>query len=392
MGMDTANNEKLLREMLEKNFLYSLVFGENFRWEYEKLKNALHLGQYGCVIMMICRGEGRMREKKLMENTKKLAQELVKVFSQEKYQAVVGPYTMGKISIYLDFGDRMPAYEEREKIRVLCHEIVRYRKVERGVKMEVAMGIGGTYPIESAHNSYIEALDSIGYSKNDTPMLYERCIKQQLSRLQYRELKEELLKNVGRGRMEALLVLRQMFKTLENLSPVTRKNKILETIVLATREVQFADYSEADFMDYIACAKEIDSMDWDAMKEKAEQQIRYLVKVVRFSKQMVRSELVTQTIQFMEEHYQEEISLQEVADQLGVTPQHLSKLFKKETGKNYIDWLTHLRIEKAKEILLTGKVSIREVGYLVGIQDPNYFSRLFKKNVGVSPSEYLKGN
>lgn len=392
MGMDTANNEKLLREMLEKNFLYSLVFGENFRWEYEKLKNALHLGQYGCVIMMICRGEGRMREKKLMENTKKLAQELVKVFSQEKYQAVVGSYTMGKISIYLDFGDRMPAYEEREKIRVLCHEIVRYRKVERGVKMEVAMGIGGTYPIESAHNSYIEALDSIGYSKNDTPMLYERCIKQQLSRLQYRELKEELLKNVGRGRMEALLVLRQMFKTLENLSPVTRKNKILETIVLATREVQFADYSEADFMDYIACAKEIDSMDWDAMKEKAEQQIRYLVKVVRFSKQMVRSELVTQTIQFMEEHYQEEISLQEVADQLGVTPQHLSKLFKKETGKNYIDWLTHLRIEKAKEILLTGKVSIREVGYLVGIQDPNYFSRLFKKNVGVSPSEYLKGN
>lgn len=62
--MEPTGKEAILREMLEKNFLYSLVFGENFRWEYKTLKDALHLGQYGCVIMMICRGEGRMREKK----------------------------------------------------------------------------------------------------------------------------------------------------------------------------------------------------------------------------------------------------------------------------------------------------------------------------------------
>lgn len=390
--MEPTGKEALLREMLEKNFLYSLVFGENFRWEYKTLKDALHLGQYGCVIMMICRGEGRMREKKVEENTENLIHTLAKTFYEMNYQALVGPYTMGKISLYLDFGDRNPAYEERRRILELCYEVVRSGKADWGAKMEVEVGIGGTYPIESAHDSYIEALDCMGYMEEDKVMLYEHCKKEQLSKLQYKELKEQLLENVGRGRPEAVLLLRRIFEILEPFSLVTRKNKILEIIVLAAREVQFADCSEADFMDYISCAKEIDCMDWDAMKAKAEQQINYLVKVVRFSKQMVRSELVTQTIQFMEQHYQQQISLQEVADELGVTPQHLSKLFKKETGKNYIDWLTHLRIEKAKEYLIAGKVNIREVGYLVGIQDPNYFSRLFKKNVGVSPSEYLKGN
>lgn len=387
--MQTTEKDNLLQEMLEKNFIYSLVLGENFRWEHKALREELNLGPYGCVLMVVARGEGRLTEKRLMENTEKVSHTIAETFFGNGWPTLVGPYTMGRIGMYIDFGSQIPTNEERQRLRELCCEAMHFANMDRRVGVEV--GIGGTYPIESAHDSYIEALDCVGYMAEDGVILYEQCKKQRVSKVRYRELKEELLENVGRGKMEAILRFREMLDILESLSLVTRKNKVLEIIVLASKEVQFADYSEADFMDYVAYAKEIDAMDWDALKTRAEQQINYFVKIVRFSKQMVRSELVSQTIQFMEEHYSEQISLQKVAYELGVTPQHLSKLFKKETGKNYIDWLTDLRLEKAKEYLVAGKVSIREVGYLVGIQDPNYFSRLFKKNVGVSPSEYLKG-
>ena len=60
-----------------------------------------------------------------------------------------------------------------------------------------------------------------------------------------------------------------------------------------------------------------------------------------------------------------------------------------ETGTNYVDWLSNLRIEQAKKYLSNGDRTIKEICYLVGYKDPNYFSRIFKKIVGMSPSEYV---
>ena len=76
---------------------------------------------------------------------------------------------------------------------------------------------------------------------------------------------------------------------------------------------------------------------------------------------------------------------------MGVTPQHFSKIFKMETGIKYVDWLSELRIERAKEYLLEEKYTVKEVCFLVGYKDPNYFSRIFRKMVGVPPSEYREG-
>ena len=68
--------------------------------------------------------------------------------------------------------------------------------------------------------------------------------------------------------------------------------------------------------------------------------------------------------------------------------QHFSKIFKKEVGINYIRWLTNYRMDIAKQLLMERKSTIKEVCYQVGYTDPNYFSRIFKKTVGISPKEY----
>ena len=58
-------------------------------------------------------------------------------------------------------------------------------------------------------------------------------------------------------------------------------------------------------------------------------------------------------------------------------------------GCNYIDWLNTLRIKRAKELMNTSHMSIKEVGFRVGYNDPNYFSRIFKRYEGIAPTEYV---
>ncbi|MBQ3890330.1 MAG: helix-turn-helix transcriptional regulator, partial [Lachnospiraceae bacterium] len=70
---------------------------------------------------------------------------------------------------------------------------------------------------------------------------------------------------------------------------------------------------------------------------------------------------------------------------------YLSRIFKENTKENFIDYLTKLRIEKAKDLLNSTQYSMKEICTMCGYSDPNYFSKSFRKNVGVTPTEYREG-
>ncbi|WP_211748431.1 response regulator [Paenibacillus sp. Marseille-Q4541] len=91
---------------------------------------------------------------------------------------------------------------------------------------------------------------------------------------------------------------------------------------------------------------------------------------------------------FMAEYYVKELSLEEVAEHIGLNPHYFSKMFHERCGVTFIDYLTSLRIGKAQELLADPKQVVKEISVQIGYRDPNYFSRVFKKMVGVSPSEY----
>ena len=69
---------------------------------------------------------------------------------------------------------------------------------------------------------------------------------------------------------------------------------------------------------------------------------------------------------------------------------YLSQLFKKELGRNFSDVLSEIRLEKAKKLILDPDLRVYEVGELVGYRNFRYFSQIFKKNTGLTPSEYRK--
>lgn len=91
---------------------------------------------------------------------------------------------------------------------------------------------------------------------------------------------------------------------------------------------------------------------------------------------------------YIRENFANELSLDEVSRYVNISPYYFSKLFKEEAGENFIEYLTRIRIAHAKELLKNPELSIKEICLMSGYSDPNYFSRLFKKQEDVTPSEY----
>lgn len=99
---------------------------------------------------------------------------------------------------------------------------------------------------------------------------------------------------------------------------------------------------------------------------------------------------IQQIKQYIADHSHEDISLEAIGRMVGLSPFYISKMFKEQLGINYIDFLTECRIKKAIKLMSDPGLSLKEITYMVGYHDPNYFSKVFKKMCEVSPTEYRK--
>jgi two-component system, response regulator YesN len=93
-------------------------------------------------------------------------------------------------------------------------------------------------------------------------------------------------------------------------------------------------------------------------------------------------------IKYIDQHLSEDCSLQQLSKEMNMTANYLGQVFKRETGKPYTQYLTELRIERAKEMLLSGDLSIGEIGTKLGFNDYFYFLKTFKRVTGVTPKQY----
>ena len=94
--------------------------------------------------------------------------------------------------------------------------------------------------------------------------------------------------------------------------------------------------------------------------------------------------------EYINEHIGDDISLEDVADKLGLNASYFSQLFKKETGENFIQYRIRLRMEKAKDLLLQGDIKVIDIPFLIGLNDHPHFTKTFKKYTGYTPSNFRK--
>lgn len=115
-----------------------------------------------------------------------------------------------------------------------------------------------------------------------------------------------------------------------------------------------------------------------------------LMKQAIASPEPVYSLIVTKTIRMIKEQFTEDLNLATIAQELKITPEYLSALFSKETGKNFSLYVRGFRIEKAKLLLTTTNLKTYEIAAHVGYSDVKYFCNIFKKVTGYSTRDYVK--
>lgn len=99
---------------------------------------------------------------------------------------------------------------------------------------------------------------------------------------------------------------------------------------------------------------------------------------------------ITGITRYLQEHLAEEVSLSILAEQFHLNPQYISQLFKNEIGVGFLTYLTSIRMEKAKKLLISTPLSVAEIAEQSGYGDYRVFTKVFKKSEGITPSQYRR--
>lgn len=140
----------------------------------------------------------------------------------------------------------------------------------------------------------------------------------------------------------------------------------------------------AEYLEHFTSLKDI--LEWlESFRDK-------LCKLLDDRKNTRSDKLVDQAARYIDEHYQEKLTLADIARELNISAGHLSITFKKYTGTTVSDYIANVKIHHAKELIDTHKYLMYEISDILGFDNPYYFSKVFKKVTGISPREHEKRN
>ncbi len=170
------------------------------------------------------------------------------------------------------------------------------------------------------------------------------------------------------------------------------ENEVLQTMQQTLNQAVISIENDLDDLkrvsDYLFVSASInESMATDAGSQTVEDQIQEL-DLIRLKNDSATIGMIQQVQKTIRERYSENLTINELAAEVYLTPTYLCLLFRQVTGTTINRYLTNVRMEKAKELLMDLSNKLYDVSYAVGYMNPSYFSRQFKKYVGCLPSEY----
>lgn len=126
--------------------------------------------------------------------------------------------------------------------------------------------------------------------------------------------------------------------------------------------------------------------------QEKENMIRQFCREIRSHQNQQYSNLVLSVMRYIEHQYAEDLSVQQIADELNVNVNHLATVFRHETGSTPNAYIRQVRTKQAARLLASTDLSVQDISNRVGVPDANYFIKLFKKEYAMTPSEYRKYN
>ena len=298
--------------------------------------------------------------------------------------AWIGPMSAWQIPVIV-FGDALQTY--RSQAATIVRRLIQLSHTLRDYRLFI--GIGGQYPtLEEVRSSYHEAL--LASASLDLPAkhsFYEASKEHVNEPIVVALVEKQMIEEARRGNWlnvdHELLQVIHHYETA-GAAVLATQQKVYELLFVLSRFMLEMGVRVAP-LDVFAQASS-----YQQLKTKAIDCVQAMAKAFSDVKNQLAPDTMQIIKQYIREHAHEDISLEAVAEQVRLSPFYVSKMFKEQFGANYIDYLTECRIDKAKQLLGDPDKSLKEIAFEVGYNDPNYFSRVFKKVTDLSPSDYRK--
>ena len=311
---------------------------------------------------------------------------------KEYFPSIPGAMMSNKLVVCIPHDGPQADYNDRTGMIEKSRSLI--RKLRSKVDLRFRIGIGSVEPLARVHESYKEALKALRCSTQTIMHIDDLSLGCEYEEDYPIDIERALFDRIERGdvsgaRDEATFFFEWMTEKYPDCE-MDIKLKTLEFVLFAEKSAylsggarKYTFRSRSDYLDEI-----LGMSDYDSLKVWFVKKIIEACENISNEKKVPSSSVIDKAKSYIDENYMKEISLEDVSRAVDVSPYYFSKLFKDETGENFIDYLTSVRIESSKSLLQNGKMSIKEVCVESGYSDPNYFSRIFKKNTGVTPREY----
>lgn len=399
------SNELLIREKLENvvpiienGLIYNILFQENFKEDVDNFKSLLGIEQdYGYVLVLVC---GEEQEGSYMTNAVGMSIRLqgkyheVREIIREFFDGIVGAVMANKIAVFVPYQERHIDYNQRIDLIARARELS--RKLHHQKNLFVRIGIGSVKSIHDSMQSYNEALKSLAQTTGRVAHVDDLPLGCDYEENYPIDTEKALFNAVSDGNLnETITLAGHFFDWMVTSYPDCMMDIRLKALefVLRAEAISYENggmtYQFRSRQDYLSSI-----MQWEEyapLKQWFVDKVSLACRNICTVKQGQSRNVIEVAKKYIEENYSRDLSLDDVSRVVDISPYYFSKIFKEQIGKNFIDYLTDLRMEKARKLLKHSDMSMKEICVSIGYSDPNYFSRTFKKNVGVTPTDYKEG-
>lgn len=391
--------DDFIRDYARKGFLRDLLFNDITSvkdiWELQKKLNIEHLPNTVMVVTIDNYYSDTVNKSEIQKQAIRIrVYECLKRFA-EKFDALVVNMEENLLAVLFWIEKDKASEVEYSMNTGACLK----EQVEKETGISVSIGIGRRYKdILDLHISYKEALSAchhkffLGKSQvihidNALPFsedlgLYSVEVESQLS-VRVLACDEEGAYNILRELMGDTLQQKA-------INPLTMKTRLIEIITTLMRVAVEAGADQENLAVLSGkCVEGILKSDtMTALQSLMQQAIKGIIQEVYQGRKRMNLEVFEKALNYIRDNFNRPITLEEVSDHVHISPYYFSHGFKNFTGMNFIDYVTKLRIDEAKKLLLTTDMNVGDIGKQVGYYDPNYFGRVFKNLVGMPPSKF----
>ncbi len=381
--------------IIESGLIYNILLQEHFTEDIENYKTILGFDKSQAYMIAVVSGDEQ--EGNHMTNavgsSVKMQQHYQEVREclKEYFDCIVGTVMANKLAVLVPYEKERMDYNERIDLIEKARELV--RRMRKKTSINFRIGIGRVGKLESMAESYNEALNALVITTGSVAHADDLPIGCDYAGDYPIHLEKQLFEEVEKGEVNnAVATARNFYDWMVENNPdslMEIRIKILE-FALWIEHIAYEKggmtYQFNSRQDYLPAI--MGTSDFDELRKWFLDKVMAACQNILGKREEKSNSIIEMSKDYICNNYNKDISLDDVSRAVNISPYYFSKIFKEGTGENFIEYLTNIRIEKAKELLSTTEYSMKEICTMCGYSDPNYFSRSFKKNVGVTPTEY----